>query len=74
MGVAALPCYLGDPDPALRRVHPPLADMEVSLWLLTHPDLRRVARIRTVIDFVAERLVEQRALIDGSQAERMMKR
>jgi DNA-binding transcriptional LysR family regulator len=67
MGVAALPCYLGDPDSALRRVHPPLAEMEVSLWLLTHPDLRRVVRVRTVLDFVAERLVEQRALIEGDQ-------
>jgi DNA-binding transcriptional LysR family regulator len=67
MGVAALPCYLGDLDSALRRVHPPLADMEASLWLLTHPDLRRVARIRTVLDFIAERLVEQRALIEGCQ-------
>jgi DNA-binding transcriptional LysR family regulator len=67
MGVAALPCYLGDVDSALRRVHLPLADMEASLWLLTHPDLRRVARIRTVLDYVADRLIEQRALIEGYQ-------
>jgi DNA-binding transcriptional LysR family regulator len=67
MGVAALPCYLGDPDSALRRVRRPLADMEASLWLLTHPDLRRVARIRTVLDLVADRLAEQRALIEGRQ-------
>ncbi len=65
MGVAALPCYLGDPDPGLRRVHAPLADMEVSLWLLTHPDLKRVARIRSVLDFLAERLGARRALIEG---------
>jgi DNA-binding transcriptional LysR family regulator len=68
MGVAALPCYLGDPDPALRRVHPPLPAMEASLWLLTHPDLRRVARIRAVLDFVADRLGQRRALIEGLQA------
>jgi DNA-binding transcriptional LysR family regulator len=68
MGVAALPCYLADPDSALRRVHPPLADMEASLWLLTHLDLRRVARIRVVLDFIAERLCEQRTLIEGLQA------
>lgn len=67
MGAAALPCYLGDADPSLRRLHPPLKDMEVSLWLLTHPDLRRVARIRTVLDFVAGHLGEQRALIEGDR-------
>ena len=72
MGVAALPCYLGDPDRALRRVHIPIADMEVSLWLLTHPDLRRVARVRTVLDYVADRLVEQRALIEGTRVSRTL--
>jgi DNA-binding transcriptional LysR family regulator len=65
MGVAALPCYLGDRDPSLRRVHPPLPELEVSLWLLTHPDLKRVARVRTVLDFVARKLAEQRDLIEG---------
>ncbi|MDQ8726411.1 LysR family transcriptional regulator [Bradyrhizobium sp. LHD-71] len=68
MGVAALPCYLGDADPALRRIHPPLMAMEASLWLLTHPDLRRVARVRTVLDFVAGHLTKQRALIEGKRA------
>jgi DNA-binding transcriptional LysR family regulator len=65
VGVAALPCYLGDADPLLRRVDSALADMEVSLWLLTHPDLRRVARVRTVLDVLAKRLGGARALIEG---------
>ncbi|MBZ9605133.1 hypothetical protein LB462_25225 [Phyllobacterium sp. KW56] len=67
MGVAALPCYLADPDPELRRVGSPLPDMEVSLWLLTHPDLRRVARTRTVLDFLAYHLGKRRALIEGRE-------
>jgi DNA-binding transcriptional LysR family regulator len=65
IGVAALPCYLADPDPALRRVHPPLLEMESALWLLTHPDLRRVARIRALPDFLAEWLIDRRPLIEG---------
>jgi molybdate transport repressor ModE-like protein len=65
LGVAALPCYLADPDPQLRRVHAPLADMETSLWLLTHPDIRRVVRIRTVLDFLARHLAERRDLMEG---------
>jgi DNA-binding transcriptional LysR family regulator len=65
LGVAALPCYLGDPDADLRRVHSPFAEMEVSLWLLTHPDLRRVIRIRTVLDFLVRQFAQQRALIEG---------
>jgi DNA-binding transcriptional LysR family regulator len=71
-GVAALPCYLADPAPELRRVAAPLPDMEGSLWLLTHPDLRKVARIRSVLDFMANALSRQRGLIEGttSQARR----
>lgn len=65
MGLAALPCYLGDSDPDLERVHPPLKELDVSLWLLTHPDLKRVARIRTVLDFLARELTRHRGLIAG---------
>jgi DNA-binding transcriptional LysR family regulator len=65
MGVAPLPCYLADPDPALRRVHPPLLEMESALWLLTHPDLRRVIRVRAFLDFVSEWLIDRRQLIEG---------
>lgn len=64
-GVAALPCYLGDPDPGLRRVAGPMTEMETALWLLVHPDIRKVARIRALLDFLAENLMRQGALIEG---------
>jgi molybdate transport repressor ModE-like protein len=65
LGVAALPCYLADPVADLRRVTAPLPNMEGSLWLLTHPDLRRVVRVRTVLDFLANALSRRRGLIEG---------
>jgi DNA-binding transcriptional LysR family regulator len=65
MGVAPLPCFLADPDPGLRRAQPPVEDMASALWLLTHPDLRRVARIRAVLDFAAAWLGDQRPLLEG---------
>lgn len=65
MGVAPLPCFFADSDPGLSRVQPPIADMASALWLLTHPDLRRVARIRAVLDFAAAWLGEQRPLLEG---------
>jgi DNA-binding transcriptional LysR family regulator len=37
----------------LFRVTPPV---HTQLWLLTHPDLRRVPRIQALMDFVTERL------------------
>ena len=65
LGIASLPCYLADPDPALARVRAPLPEMASALWLLTHPDLRRVARIRAFLDFAADWLASRRALIEG---------
>jgi DNA-binding transcriptional LysR family regulator len=65
MGIAPLPCFLADPDPGLARIHPPLPEMASVLWLMTHPDLRRVARVRALLDFMALRLAEQRPLLEG---------
>ncbi len=53
-GLAVLPCYLGDREQSLRRVGQALPDLATDLWLLTHPDLRRVARIRLLLDFTAQ--------------------
>jgi DNA-binding transcriptional LysR family regulator len=65
IGVAALPCYLGDTSPQLVRMHPPIREMTTELWLLTHADLRRTARVRAFVEFAGEALVTQRPLIEG---------
>jgi len=68
LGAAALPCYLADADAGLRRLTPPLPEMATSLWLLTHPDLRRVARVRAFAAFAATWLHDQRAVLEGGIA------
>ncbi len=65
IGLAVLPCMLGDPAPELVRVGPLLDDLQGELWLLTHRDLRDVARIRVFLDFVTEALRARRALFAG---------
>ncbi|KAB8189702.1 LysR family transcriptional regulator [Lysobacter maris] len=67
IGVTALPCYLGDCEPGLRRAGALLEDAAVPLWLLTHPDLRPVRRIRALSEFLFERLREQQALFSGQR-------
>lgn len=67
LGLAALPCYLGDSSSDLRRVHPPIAAMETTLWILTHEDLRRTARIRAFTEFAAEALSRRRPLLEGTR-------
>jgi DNA-binding transcriptional LysR family regulator len=68
LGLAALPCYLGDTTPGLVCVHEPIAIMETALWILTHEDLRRAARIRAFTEFAASAFGRRRALLEGAQA------
>ena len=65
-GLGILPCFLGDPEPDLVRVMAPIESLAGDLWLLTHPDLRRVARIRAFMDFVSEAVVKDRPLLEGN--------
>jgi DNA-binding transcriptional LysR family regulator len=65
VGIAFLPCALGDADSELRRVIPDLVLPGTAMWLLTHPDLRRTARVRCFLDFMAEAMVHTRDLREG---------
>jgi DNA-binding transcriptional LysR family regulator len=66
-GLAALPCYLGDTDPRLVRIEPPVKAMTTALWVLTHPDLARTARVRLFIDLMSAALARERVLIEGQR-------
>jgi DNA-binding transcriptional LysR family regulator len=68
LGLAMLPCYVGDLAPGLRRaVKKTLPEPRSALWILTHNDLRRTARVRAVMDFFATALTAERALLEGRQ-------
>lgn len=54
IGASVLPLYLAETDPDLVRLGKTIDEMSVDLWLLTHPDLARVGRIRTVLDYLAK--------------------
>jgi len=51
MGRALLPCFYAEASPRLRRLGPPLAEVQSQLWFVTHPDLRRSTRVRLFRDF-----------------------
>jgi DNA-binding transcriptional LysR family regulator len=66
LGLALLPCYIGDLSPGLRRVMPQTqAAPRSTLWLLTHEDLKNTARVRATLDFLAQALNVERALFEG---------
>jgi molybdate transport repressor ModE-like protein len=65
LGLALLPCFLGDSEPRLRRVAGPLPELNTELWLLTHPDLQRTARIRVLLDLLYDALRQKQSLLAG---------
>jgi DNA-binding transcriptional LysR family regulator len=56
MGIGWLLCPLADDRPDLVRLQEPLPLMDTQIWVLTHPDLRQVTRIRALTDFLHARL------------------
>jgi DNA-binding transcriptional LysR family regulator len=65
VGLAPLPCFLGDADDRLVRVAPPMTEMASNLWLLTHPDLRRMPRVRAVLDAIGEYVSKRRRAMEA---------
>src|SRR5262249_36988483 len=51
IGLAILPCLAADRDPDLIRLLPPEQVFVAELYLVTHRDLARTARVRAVMDF-----------------------
>ena len=65
LGFAAIPCFVADQHPGVRRCGP--ADIEGGrgLWLLTHADLRHSARVRAFMDYAGAELTKRRKLLEG---------
>jgi len=56
LGVAVIPCFVCDHEPDLERLTEPETSGEFGVWVLTHPDLRRSARIRAFMQAIGAML------------------
>lgn len=52
VGVGILSCFTADSMDGLVRLSPVIEDCEWQYWILTHPELRDVARVATVCAFL----------------------
>jgi DNA-binding transcriptional LysR family regulator len=53
VGVAGLPCFLGEGDRDLVRIDEDFPSFARDIWLAVHRDLRRTPAVRAVMDFAA---------------------
>jgi len=65
MGLAYLPCFMGDAEDDLERFCKPDPQLNLGLWLLYHPDLKRTARIVAFRDLMIEETKKRAYLFTG---------
>lgn len=65
-GIGILMCFLADQDPDVRRIDttlPALAALDA--WVLAHPDMRKVERVRAFMQFVTDCFEKNKELVQG---------
>jgi DNA-binding transcriptional LysR family regulator len=53
LGIAPLPCIIGDAETDLVRCFPPIAELTTELWLVIRADVRQAPHVRAFADFLA---------------------
>ena len=56
MGLSMLLCLLADDERGLVRLAEPMNELDTDLWILTHPALKGVARVKAFTDFLYDKL------------------
>jgi DNA-binding transcriptional LysR family regulator len=54
IGVGILPTFMEERHPNLVAISEPIPELEVPVWMLTHPDLRNTARVRVFMQHVGD--------------------
>lgn len=70
LGLALLPCFVGDGEAGLIRVSAPLPAIDQDIWLVVHGDVAASARVRAVADFLAETVRAEKERLEGGGTDR----
>ncbi|MFC4698675.1 LysR family transcriptional regulator [Glaciecola siphonariae] len=69
LGLAFLPCFLGDTHPNLTRVNSAKPIKERDLWILTHTDLKKSKKVRAFMQFAEQILLQYKPQFEGDLTE-----
>jgi len=59
LGVGVAPVFLLKDRPGVRVIEGPVAELETDLWMLAHPDIRHLKRVKLLFDFLRENLAPE---------------
>lgn len=57
LGVGVVPVFLMKSYPDVQIVDGPLNELDTDLWMLAHPDIRHLQRVKLLFDFLKDKLV-----------------
>ena len=57
LGVGVAPMFLLKDHPQVHIVEGPVAELETDLWMLAHPDVRHLKRVKLLFEFLRENLL-----------------
>lgn len=65
LGISILPCFMGDTDPQLVRYGELDPALNLGLWILIHPDLKRTARVLAFREHMIKAVNDKASLFAG---------
>lgn len=68
LGIASLPCFLGDTTEGIQRINNSEPVPGEWIWVLAHKDMIRNAKVRTLIDFLHAAFKKHKAVMSGIQS------
>ena len=72
-GIGMLPSYVAAAEPELVPVSGPIEELAGTAWILTHPDLRRTARIQAFMRFVGDAVAQRIARASEEDRRRLIR-
>jgi len=65
MGIASLPCFIGDNVPGVQRIPNAEAVAYEWIWVLAHKDMAKNVRVKVLIDFLVKAFAAHEARLAG---------
>ncbi len=63
LGIGILPSFLADQDSELIKLHPEKFTLTRNFWLVTHPEIKRLARVNRVWHYLKQLAQDNQALL-----------
>lgn len=65
LGATVLPCFIGETDPQLARLHPGEVVSKREVWVFAQPELRNVPKIRAFLDYLYREVLRTELIIEA---------